>query len=110
MATRFVGLDWGDTRHQLYVLDAGGWVLDQGGLSHDIAGLAALEERLARHAPLVGVAIERGEGLLVERLQQGGHRLFCVSPKLSAGPGNATGWRRPSPTSSTRTCWLIAAP
>jgi transposase len=33
---------------------------------------------------ITGIAIERGEGLLVERLQQQGHRLFCVSPRMSA--------------------------
>jgi hypothetical protein len=33
---------------------------------------------------VAGIAIERSEGLLVETLQRRGHRLFCVSPKMSA--------------------------
>ena len=40
--------------------------------------------QLAAHADIVGVAIERAEGLLVEHLQAHQHRLFCVSPKMSA--------------------------
>lgn len=80
----FVGIDWGNSSHHLCVLDASGAVVDQGRVSHDVAGLHELERRLRRHGQIVGVAIERGEGLLVEQLQSQGHRLFCMSPKMSA--------------------------
>lgn len=52
--------------------------------AHDVAGAGELAGRLSRLGPVQGVAIERSEGLLVEALQAQGHRLFCVSPKLSA--------------------------
>lgn len=47
-------------------------------------GPQELNAQLSSHDQLVGVAIERAEGILVEDLQGHGHRLFCVSPKMSA--------------------------
>jgi Transposase len=58
--------------------------VEQSKVSHDVAGVRELIGRLRRHRPIVGIAIERAEGLLVETLQAEGHRLFCVSPKMSA--------------------------
>lgn len=80
----FIGLDWGNSQHQLCILDPAGRPIHQGRFAHDVAGLGDLDKRLHAHGRVAGIAIERGEGLLVERLQQQGHRLFCVSPKLSA--------------------------
>jgi transposase len=80
----FAGIDWGESHHQLCVIDSAGRLLDQGKVAHDVAGLRELGERLRRYAPVTGIAIERAEGLLVEALQEQGHRLFCVSPKMSA--------------------------
>ena len=80
----FVGIDWGNSHHQLCVIDAGGVITEKAKISHDAAGAAELERRLHRHRRTVGIAIERSEGLLVEALQRQGHRLFCVSPKMSA--------------------------
>ena len=80
----FVGIDWGNSQHQLCILDAAGRMLHQGKFAHDVAGTRELTARLGRHGPVQGIAIERSEGLLVEGLQAQGHRLFCVSPKMSA--------------------------
>ncbi|WP_198955305.1 transposase [Kineosporia sp. R_H_3] len=80
----FVGVDWGEYHHQLCVVDGEGRVLEQRKVTHDVAGLRELTDRLGRHDHVVGIAIERSEGLLIETLQARGHRLFCVSPKLSA--------------------------
>lgn len=46
----FVGLDWGNSHHQLCVLDAAGRMLDQGKFAHDVAGARDLRERLGRYA------------------------------------------------------------
>jgi Transposase len=67
-----------------YILDTAGRLVHQGSFTHGVTGLHALDERLRRHEPIGGIASERAEGLLVERLQAPGHRLFCVSPKMSA--------------------------
>lgn len=80
----FVGLDWGNSHHQLCVLDATGRIVHQGRFAHDVEGLRRLDERLNAYGPVTGIAIERAEGLLVERLQEQGYRLFCMSPKMSA--------------------------
>jgi len=62
----------------------GSQLVHQGKYTHDVAGVGQLNERLQLHGPVHGIAIERAEGLLVEALQCRGHRLLCVSPKLSA--------------------------
>lgn len=80
----FVGIDWGNSHHQLWVVDAVGEIVQQGKVAHDVAGLQELGSLLGQHNLVVGVAIERAEGLLVEMLQEQGLRLFCVSPKMSA--------------------------
>ena len=80
----FIGLDWGNSQHQLCILDPAGRLVYQGRFAHDVAGLGDLDHLLHTHGRVAGIAIERAEGLLVERLQQQGHRLFCVSPKMSA--------------------------
>ena len=93
----FVGIDWGNSHHQLCVVDGAGQVVEQGKVAHDVAGVRDLQIRPARRSPIVGVAIERCEGLLVEALQAGGHRLLCVSPKMSARARERYRPRRPSP-------------
>lgn len=79
----FAGIDWGGSAHQLCVLDAAGVPLVKLRVDHDVAGLAQLDVVLDRF-PGLRVAIERGEGLLVERLLEKGRRVYCVSPKISA--------------------------
>jgi hypothetical protein len=78
----FAGIDWGGASHQLCVVDATGQVLVQRRVRHDAAGLAELDEQLARW-PGIKVAIERGEGLLGEHLQQHGLLVYCICPKIS---------------------------
>ena len=98
----FIGVDWGNSHHQLCVLDPAGRLVYQGKFTHDAAGVRELNQRLRRHGPVTGIAIERSEGLLVESLQQQGHRLFCVSPKMSARARERYRLHRPSPTPSMR--------
>jgi hypothetical protein len=61
----FVGVDWGNSHHQVCVLDPTGRVVEAGKVTHDVAGLRELADRLGRHAPVTGIAIERSEDLLV---------------------------------------------
>jgi hypothetical protein len=37
----FIGLDWGNSHHQLCILDAAGRMVHQGKYAHDIAGHAS---------------------------------------------------------------------
>jgi transposase len=79
----FAGIDWGGTFHQLCVVDDVGERILQRKISHDVAGLAELDTLLDRF-PDIKIAIERAEGLLVERLLDSGRVVFCISPKISA--------------------------
>lgn len=80
----FAGIDWGGAHHQLCIVDAGGKRRSQLRVTHDVAGLADLEEELGRFGRQLPVAVERAEGLLVEYLQRAGHRVFPVSPRIAA--------------------------
>lgn len=80
----FVGIDWGGAQHQLCVLDHEGKRRLEVRIDHDVAGLAHLDDVLGEFGARLPVAIERAEGLLVERLQAAGHVVFPVSPRIAA--------------------------
>lgn len=80
----FVGIDWGGQHHQLCVLDEHGTRRLETRIDHDVAGVAGLEKKLASFGDRLPIAIERAEGLLVERLQAAGHVVFPVSPRIAA--------------------------
>lgn len=80
----FVGIDWGASHHQLCVLDATGTRQRQVRLTHDVAGLTQLDAELTRFGTGLAICVERSEGLLVERLQAGGHLVYPVNPRIAA--------------------------
>ena len=80
----FAGIDWGCSFHQLCLIDAEGRTLLQQRFEHTVEGLESLADALLSQGGTVRVAIERAEGLLVERLLALDIELFCVSPKISA--------------------------
>jgi hypothetical protein len=80
----FAGIDWGGEHHQLCVVDWAGKRLRQVRVRHDVAGLRELQAQLRRFGTALPIAIERGEGLLVEHLQAAGHTVFPVSPRIAA--------------------------
>src|SRR3954447_22001682 len=80
----FAGIDWGGDHHQLCVVDPCGVKQLERRVAHDVAGLRQLDDELTRFATVMPVAIERGEGLLVEHLQARGHVVFAVSPRIAA--------------------------
>jgi transposase len=80
----FAGIDWGGAFHQLCLVDADGTVVLQKRFLHTVEGLDALSQALMTPDGTVRAAIERAEGLLVERLLTLGIDVFCVSPKISA--------------------------
>jgi transposase len=80
----YVGIDWGGYQHQLCALDGAGARLRELSLRHDREGLARLERELAGLGAALPVAVERAEGILVERLLAAGHRVYPVSPRIAA--------------------------
>lgn len=79
----FAGIDWGGYHHQLCIVDQGGDRLVEARFPHDRPGLESLRDTVGG-VRLVGVAVERSEGLLVEALLGWGHRVFPVSPRIAA--------------------------
>jgi hypothetical protein len=101
----FVGWDWASTGHDVTVIDHYGKVVDRWAPRHSEQGLAATLERLAGHglAADLPVAIERTNGLVVDRLLAAGHPVVAVHPNAFTPPGRARAPRAPSPTPATAT-------
>ena len=73
------GVDWASTDHVACVVDAAGKVVTRFTAAHTADGLKALVKGLAR-ARAAEVAIERGDGLMVEALLAAGLTVVVISP------------------------------
>lgn len=78
----FCGWDWGSTHHGVCVIDDGGTVLRRWLIAHNGERLGELFFELAEIAPpeSLPIAIERGEGLVVELIADAGHAVLMVDP------------------------------
>jgi transposase len=73
------GIDWAKSSHAVCVVDADGRPVLEGDVRHDEGGLQRLIVLLQRHE--VGrVAIERPDGVLVERLLEAGFVVLAIHP------------------------------
>jgi transposase len=79
----YAGVDWAADKHDVRVCDETGEELLAATFAHDERGLRALCRRLVR-LKVVLVAIERPDGLLVERLLDAGLRVLPMHPKQVA--------------------------
>ncbi len=77
-ATRTAGIDWASEAHEVCVSDEGK-VAERFSAAHDEAGIADLAQRLSR-AGIARVAIERPDGILVERLLEAGLEVLAIHP------------------------------
>jgi transposase len=77
-----VGIDWATTEHVVCVLDSNGRRLSRFQVDHTEDGLDGLVEKLGGFGDRadVGVAIERPDGLVVDRLLEAGHQVIPVKP------------------------------
>jgi len=78
----FAAIDWGGAHHQFAVVDRDGRELRNERFGHDRDGLDDLLRACVEHN-VERVAIERGEGLVVELLQAHGLTVYPVSPRVS---------------------------
>lgn len=78
----YVGIDWGDKEHAVYVLDAQGRRRTDFALPQSAEGLGEIVSRLRPFEPIEGIAIEREQLLLVDGLVQAGWTVYPVSPAL----------------------------
>ena len=76
----FVGIDWASRSHELCVLDQAGAVVERFGFAHSERGISGALKRLAKlgAASELPVAIERPDGLLVDRLLEAGHEVVPI--------------------------------
>lgn len=80
LEVRFGGVDWSWDRHAVCVVDGAGRVVERFDVAHDADGLKQLARRLHRHH-VVRVAIERGDGPVVEALLAAGLEVVVVSSR-----------------------------
>jgi hypothetical protein len=79
----FVGVDWGETHHDLCLLDQGGAVLAARRIADGLAGVGELHALVAAHAQnpaQVAIGIETDRGLLVGALVGAGYQVYAVNP------------------------------
>ena len=83
MANRYAGIDWAAEKHDVLVAEETGTEVLAGTYAHDENGLSALCRMLVR-LEVVLVAIERPDGLLVERLLDAGLQVLPLHPNKVA--------------------------
>src|SRR5436190_4280463 len=83
MEGTYAGVDWASDKHDVLVADATGERLLAATFAHDEPGLRSLCRQLLRLG-VVLVAIERPDGLLVERLLDAGLRVLALHPNQVA--------------------------
>lgn len=96
---RCAGIDWASEEHALCVVDEAGATLASKLFTHDEAGVRALVTRM-RALGVARVAIERPDGLLVDRLLEAGftvlpihpNQLKATRPRYEAAGGKSDGF------------------
>lgn len=83
MAGRCAGIDWATEKHDVVVEDEAGVEVLASTFAHDEKGLTAMCRALVR-LEVDLVAIERPDGLLVERLLDAGLRVLALHPNKVA--------------------------
>ena len=79
----YAGVDWASEKHDVLVADAAGEKLLAATFAHDEQGLRSLCRALVRLKVQL-VAVERPDGLLVERLLDAGLRVLALHPNQVA--------------------------
>ncbi|MBV8217230.1 MAG: IS110 family transposase [Solirubrobacterales bacterium] len=83
MGSNYAGVDWASEKHDVLVSDEAGEELLSTTFAHDEAGLRSLCRTLVRLKVKL-VAIERPDGVLVERLLDAGLRVIALHPNQVA--------------------------
>ena len=83
MGSTYAGVDWASEKHDVVIADETGERLLAATFAHDEAGVRGLCRALVRHEVTL-VAIERPDGLLVERLLEAGLRILPLHPNQVA--------------------------
>lgn len=79
----FAGVDWASEEHAVCVVDGGGRIVEGRRYRHEERGIKALCARLIALG-VVLVAVERPDGLLIERLLDAGLSVIAIHPNQVA--------------------------
>lgn len=83
----FVGDDWAEDHHDVYVMDAEGARLVSRRLPEGLSGIRVFHELVAKHVvepSQVVIGIETDRGLCVQALGAAGYQVFAVNPLVVA--------------------------
>ena len=83
----FVGDDWAEVHHDVYLMDEAGRRLAGRRLPEGLAGIRALHELISAHAgepDQVMIGIETDRGLWVSALVAAGYRVWAINPMAAA--------------------------
>src|SRR5215213_5602833 len=83
----FIGDDWAEDHHDVYLMDAAGLRLASRRLPEGLIGIRQLHELIARYAQDprdVAVGIETDRGLWVTALTAAGYQLWAINPMAVA--------------------------
>lgn len=83
MGSVFLGHDWAESHHDVFLQDEAGNKLASARLSEGVAGIRELHELLAEHVEdpgLVTVATETDRGLFVAAMVDSGYRVLAINP------------------------------
>ncbi len=83
----FVGDDWAEAHHDVYVCDQAGTRLAAKRLPEGIEGMARFHDLVATHADGPGeviVGIETDRGLWVQALVEAGYVVYAINPKAAS--------------------------
>jgi transposase len=83
LMSSYAGVDWASEKHDLLIEDPAGEEVTAGTFAHSETGIAALCAALVRHDVEL-VAIERPDGLLVDRILDAGIRIVALHPNQVA--------------------------
>lgn len=84
MGKVYVGIDWADDHHDVYVTNDAAAALDSFKITHSRAGMEKLISRVAKccaDGESVLVAVESHQGLLIYALLEAGYTLYPINPK-----------------------------
>jgi transposase len=84
MGKVYVGIDWADDHHDVYVTDDSAAALDSFNISHSHEGMDKLINRVVKFSAdreSVLVAVESHQGLLIYALLEAGYLVYPINPK-----------------------------
>jgi len=80
----YVGIDWADEEHYVYITDDSGQKLDSFSIEHSEKGMNKLQDRIYRFSRKLDnilFSIETDKGLVVSTLMDWGYTVYSINPK-----------------------------